>query len=58
VVEPLGPDQSRLVAGSWSWPALAASLGRFDAELEVVGPPELRSAFAALAVRFARTAGG
>lgn len=58
VVEPLGPGRSRLVAGSWSWPALAASLGRFDAELEVVGPPALRSAFAALAARFARTAGG
>lgn len=58
LVEPLGPDRCRVLAGSWSWTALAASLGRFDAELEVVGPDELRSACAALAARLSRAAGG
>ncbi|SDQ46192.1 YafY family protein [Microbacterium sp. cf332] len=46
----------RLEAGSWSWTALAASFGRFDAELEVVGPPELADAFTLLASRYARAA--
>jgi len=44
-----------LEAGAWSWVALAASIGRFDAPMEVVGPPELASAFAILAERFATT---
>ncbi len=57
VVEPLVPDRSRVVAGSWSWPALAASLARFDTEMEVVGPDELRAACAVLAHRFRRAAG-
>ncbi|GHH94091.1 helix-turn-helix transcriptional regulator [Streptomyces capillispiralis] len=56
VVEELGPDRCRLVLGSWSWPALAASFGRFDADMEVVGPPQLRDAFALLARRCARAA--
>jgi predicted DNA-binding transcriptional regulator YafY len=56
-VEPIGPDRCRVRAGSWSWTALAASLGRFDADLEVVGPDELRSACGALAARLARAAG-
>lgn len=43
-----------LEAGSWSWGALAASFGRFEAEMEVVGPPELAEAFAGVAARFAR----
>lgn len=51
-----GPDRTRLVLGSWSWPALAAAVGRFDADVEVVGPPELRAACAALAARYARAA--
>jgi predicted DNA-binding transcriptional regulator YafY len=53
VVEALGPDRCRLVLGSWSWPALAAMFGRFDADLEVVGPPQLTDAFARLARRYA-----
>ncbi|WP_033338643.1 helix-turn-helix transcriptional regulator [Catenuloplanes japonicus] len=57
IVEALGPDRCRMLVGSWSWPAMAATLGRFEAEIEVVGPPELRDAFAQLAHRFARTAG-
>ncbi|MGI5182289.1 helix-turn-helix transcriptional regulator [Dactylosporangium sp. CA-152071] len=56
IVEELGPDRCRVSAGSWSWTGLAAWFGMFDAEVEVVGPPELRSATAALAARFARAA--
>jgi hypothetical protein len=48
----LGPDRCSLEAGAWSWRALAASLGRFDARMHVVGPPELTEAFAALAERY------
>ena len=43
-----------LEMGSWSWGALAASFGRFDAEMEVVGPPELAEAFGVLAERYSR----
>lgn len=58
VVEELGPDRCRLTAGAWSWPALAAAVGAFDADVEVVGPPELKAAFAVLARRYAAAAGG
>jgi predicted DNA-binding transcriptional regulator YafY len=58
VVEELGPDRCRLVLGSWSWPGLAASIGRFDAGIEVIGPPELKAAFAHLARRYADAASG
>ncbi|GAA1262000.1 helix-turn-helix transcriptional regulator [Saccharothrix xinjiangensis] len=58
VVEELGPDRCRLTLGSWSWPALAAAVGRFDADVEVVGPTGLRDAFARLARRFAEAADG
>lgn len=57
VVEPAGPDRCRLTLGAWSWPGLAAAIGRFDADVEVVGPPELRTAFATLARRYAAAAG-
>ncbi|WP_306766812.1 YafY family protein [Micromonospora sp. RP3T] len=56
VVEELGPDRCRLMLGAWSWPGLAALLGRYDADIEVVGPPELRDAFARLARRYAAAA--
>ena len=56
--EEVAPARTRLVAGSWSWAALAARLARFDAEIEVVGPPELRDAFAELAGRAARAVRG
>ncbi|KNE80676.1 MULTISPECIES: helix-turn-helix transcriptional regulator [Streptomyces] len=52
-VEDLGPHRCRLVLGSWSWPALAAAVARFDADFEVVGPAELTDAFARLARRCA-----
>ncbi|MEJ2851832.1 MULTISPECIES: helix-turn-helix transcriptional regulator [unclassified Saccharothrix] len=58
VVEELGPDRCRLVLGAWSWPALAAAIGRFDAAIEVVGPEELTDAFARLARRYADAATG
>lgn len=49
--EAVDERRTRVVQGSWSSPALAASLCRFDVDLEVVGPRELRSAFARLATR-------
>ncbi|MER7677804.1 YafY family protein [Streptomyces sp. NPDC096934] len=58
VVEELGPDRCRLVLGAWSWPGLAAALGRFDTDIQVVGPDELRNAFALLARRYAEAASG
>lgn len=56
IVEELGPDRTRLLTGSWSWAALAATLARFDAEIEVIGPNSLRDAFAALSRRAAHAA--
>ncbi|MFF0866410.1 helix-turn-helix transcriptional regulator [Nonomuraea sp. NPDC003560] len=56
LVEEAGPDHCRIVMGSWSWLGLAAALGRFDADIEVVGPAELRDAFAQLARRYTAAA--
>ncbi|MCW8216832.1 MULTISPECIES: helix-turn-helix transcriptional regulator [Streptomyces] len=56
LVEALGPDRCRLVLGAWSWTALAAGLGRFDADIEAVGPDDLREAFARLSRRYADAA--
>ena len=56
-LEPLGDDRCRLIAGSWSWAGLAASIARFDVAFDVSGPAELRDAFAALAQRFSAAAG-
>lgn len=56
IVEDLGPDRCSLEVGSWSWIALAASLNRFDTDIEVIHPPELTEAFAQLAARNAATA--
>ncbi|GAB3606129.1 WYL domain-containing protein [Conyzicola nivalis] len=58
IVEDLGPDRCSLEVGSWSWMALAASLGRFDTDIDVVHPPELAEAFGELAARNAATAAG
>ncbi|MEV0247090.1 WYL domain-containing protein [Nocardia sp. NPDC050712] len=57
VVEELTPARTRLLIGSWSWAALAATLSRFDADIEVLHPPALRAAFADLARRATRAAG-
>lgn len=56
VVEEAGPARCRLTLGAWPWPGLAAAIGRFDAGIEVVGPPELRAASARLARRYAAAA--
>lgn len=56
IVEALGPERCRVALGSWSWIALAAALGRFDAPMTSAAPPELARAFAALAERFAQVA--
>lgn len=55
-VEEVSPDACRVVIGSWSWPALAAAFGLFDAPISRVWPPELADAFAELSTRFARAA--
>ncbi|MEU7874123.1 WYL domain-containing protein [Dactylosporangium sp. NPDC049140] len=57
LVEDAGPDRCRVTAGSWSWTGLAAWFGMFDAEFELVGPPELRAAGTALAARFQKATG-
>lgn len=56
LVEEIGPNRCRLVIGSWSWTGLAADIGRFDADIEVVGPTELKDTFAHLARRYAHAA--
>ncbi|MEU2286845.1 WYL domain-containing protein [Streptomyces sp. NPDC013178] len=56
IVEELGPHHCRLTLGSWSWTGLAATIGRFDADIEVIGPPQLARAFADVATRYARAA--
>ncbi|WP_433074010.1 helix-turn-helix transcriptional regulator [Dactylosporangium sp. CA-052675] len=58
IVEPVGPARCRLTLGSWSWTSLAAAVARFDADIEVVGPPELTEAFEHLARRCMRTTAG
>ncbi|OMI33152.1 helix-turn-helix transcriptional regulator [Streptomyces sparsogenes] len=57
IVEELGPDRCRLSLGSWSWTGLAATIGRFDTDIQVIGPPQLADAFAELAARYANAAG-
>ncbi|MFE2179639.1 helix-turn-helix transcriptional regulator, partial [Streptomyces sp. NPDC059455] len=57
IVEELGPYHCRLTLGSWSWTGIAATVGRFDTDSEVIGPPRLATAFADLAARYARAAG-
>ncbi|MDN4161669.1 helix-turn-helix transcriptional regulator [Nocardioides abyssi] len=54
LVEALGPDRCRLVVGSWSWAGLVALVARFEADFEVVGPPELRDEVRRTAERLAR----
>lgn len=55
-VTPIDDRSCTLEAGSWSWDSLAASFGRFGADMRVVGPPELAAAFASVAERFAHSA--
>ncbi|MGW6055740.1 helix-turn-helix transcriptional regulator [Streptomyces sp. NPDC055189] len=58
IVEEVGPDRCRLTLGSWSWTGLAATIGHFDTDIHVIGPPQLTSAFAELAARYTNAAGG
>jgi len=51
----LDDQRCSLEAGSWSWGALAASYGRFEVPMRVIGPPELATAFVTLAQRYAAT---
>ncbi|MCM6762969.1 WYL domain-containing protein [Rathayibacter sp. ZW T2_19] len=57
-VEDLGDGSCRVRAGSWSWEALAASFGRFGAELGEAEPRELAAAFEVLGRRFAAVGAG
>ena len=56
VASAVDANRTEYTVGSWSWIALAASLGRFDAEVEVVEPPELKAAFGELAERYGAAA--
>ncbi|MDZ5662704.1 WYL domain-containing protein [Nocardioides sp. S-58] len=56
-VEALADGTCRVTLGAWSWVALAAALARFDADVEVVAPPELAAACRVLAARFAAAGG-
>ena len=56
-VEPLDEQRTRLTAGAWSWGALAAFFGRFEAPMSQVEPVELTAAFAEQAGRFAAAVG-
>jgi len=56
VAKEAGPHRTIVESGSWSWGSLAASFGRFEAPMDVIGPPELREAFATLADRYAAAA--
>lgn len=57
-VEGLGSRHRRLVLGSWSWTGLAATVGRSDTDVEVVGPPRPATAFGNLATSYAHAAVG
>lgn len=56
LIEELGPGRCKLVLGSWSWTGLAAALGRYGADIEVIGPADLKAAFAELARRYTKAA--
>lgn len=56
LVEDVGAGRCRVMLGSWSWVALAASAARFDAAIVHVEPQELADACAVLGDRFARAA--
>ncbi|MHC1560451.1 helix-turn-helix transcriptional regulator [Actinomycetospora sp. C-140] len=57
LVEEVDAGHCRMVAGAWSWVALAARFGALGADLSAVAPAELRDACATLADRYARAAG-
>lgn len=51
-VDDLEDGRCRLTLGAWSWQALAGRIAQLDVDFEIVGPPELALAAAALAQRF------
>lgn len=51
IAEALPDGRTRVTLGAWSWSGLVATLLRFDADLEIVGPPELIDALRATAER-------
>lgn len=55
VVTVIDENRCALEVGSWSWGSLAASFGRFEVAMEVVGPPELAAAFETIAERYRAT---
>lgn len=55
VVTAVDEGRCALEVGSWSWGSLAASFGRFEVAMEVVGPPELAAAFGTIAERYRAT---
>ncbi|WP_285649290.1 WYL domain-containing protein [Actinomycetospora sp. NBRC 106375] len=57
LVEEIDASHCRLVAGAWSWVALAARFGALGADLSAVAPAELRDACVTLADRYARATG-
>ncbi|WZH53359.1 MAG: WYL domain-containing protein [Nocardioides alkalitolerans] len=54
----LDDGRTRLTVGSWSWAGGVASVLRYDAEIEVVGPDALREAFARVGERCGRAGRG
>jgi predicted DNA-binding transcriptional regulator YafY len=54
IVEEITETSCRLILNGWSWTGLAATFGMFEAELEFVGPVELKKAAAQLAIRYAK----
>lgn len=53
-VTPRDDTSCTVEVGSWSWPALVAWLLMFEAEMEVLGPPELAAALDEVGARVAR----
>ena len=51
LVEPLGPDRSRVALSAWSWDGVAARFAMFGVPLRVIGPPDLADAMRRLADR-------
>jgi len=56
LVEEVTPTSCRLTLKGWSWTGLAATFGMFEADLEFVGPPELKEAAINLAGRYTSAA--
>lgn len=56
VADVVSKSRTRITLGSWSWPALVASLLRFDADIEIVGPDALAAAMRTTADRCERAA--